>query len=237
MGIIFIIIFVSIYIYQFNYYRKNELPYTTLIVSLILLIIEITYLLNNINFSINYKLSYTNESEQIASYIGYFLGCLSYGIFAIFINYITIYKYKNNYQKIGLVNHYTNILCTANSRCSRSDYWLFYGIYLMSFSIIVVILTLLRISLNSNIYTIIALVLEIINIIFQAKRLNDIGISKYFLLIHLSRLLGISFGFVADIVMLAILCLPAEQIPVIPTTDIHGNNSNNITYKDEKIYK
>ena len=48
MGIIFIIIFVSIYIYQFNYYRKNELPYTTLILSLILNTIVIFTPLYNI---------------------------------------------------------------------------------------------------------------------------------------------------------------------------------------------
>ncbi len=216
MGLIILATFISIYVYQFNYYKKKGLSYTCLIISLIFLIIQSVLIIDEAEFITDELLKRANE--DFVTFIGYYIIYYCFlGFVSIFVGYIPIYKYKQGITKTSLVNYYINILTTKNSCCSRSDYWFFYAICIITAGLSGGIFGMLHIDENSSIRILVNLIIPVLNIIFQAKRLNDIAISKCFLFIYLVAFLGSSFGFVADLVMLAIMCLPSQQIP---TTDI-----------------
>ena len=182
-----------------------------------MLIIQTVNCLNNIDI-----ISYNNIIEanyDFTFFIGWCLGYLSFGFFAIYINYIPLYLYDKNIND-GLISHYMNILKTKNSNCIRSDYLLFFIAYIVFDSFLIVIMNFTELKEIPKIFILLAWGLHLI---FKAKRLNDAGISKYFLFIYLTGLLGKSFNLVTCIVMFFILCLPSQQIH---TTDIGKIESN-----------
>jgi len=114
-------------------------------------------------------------------------------------------------------------LNTPNSNCSRADYWFLFATLVVTLVIFAVLYTILNNYSYFDFKPIASLVfiaIIILDLVFQAKRLNDASISKWFLLIHLFRLLGLTFGVISYIVMLAILCLPTQEIP---TTNLMNN--------------
>lgn len=217
------VIFVGVYIYEFNYYRENNLSYTCPIIAIFLLLFQLLSVLNDINipYSGNY---YEGNLLSFFAFFLYYVGFFSFAIIAIFITYIPIYKDEQGLNDRSLINHYISILKTKNSNCTRGDYWFFFGVFIIVNLILLITEYLLQTFYYYNfdsLFSLIFLALGILDLIFQAKRLNDACVSKWFLLIRLSSLLGYSFGLVSYIVILAILCLPSKEIP---TTNLVKDN-------------
>lgn len=215
MGLIFMIIFVGVYIYEFNYYSENNLSYTCPIIAIFLLLFQFLAILNDINIPYSGKY-YENDLMSFLTFLSYYLGFFANAIIAIFITCIPIYKDKRGFNNKSLISHYINILKTKNGNCTREDYWFFFGVLIITILVLIIVKALLELFSYYNfddLYFLIFLALGILDLIFQAKRLNDACVSKWFLLIRLSSLLGYSFGLVSYIVILAILCLPSKEIP------------------------
>lgn len=214
MKIILVVIFVAIYGYELKYYKENNLSYVCPIVSAFLLILNILGCLNNNN--------------DFTSSILYYIGFYFFAILAVWISYIPIYKHHRGFSSLAdIINNYINILTDKHKTCRRSDYIL---LLLSSAILIVIFAFMIFITGNNNndgiksIFAAVLIFIVIINMYFQAKRLEDANLSKWFLLIYLASILGSSFAFVSSIVMFALLMLQSDDNS-IPTTEIQTHES------------
>lgn len=118
---------------------------------------------------------------------------------------------------MGLFSKYVEIL--KSKKCSRKDYWIYFGIMWAIFIVIYLIEFILenyyQYGFNLEFYSVfcgfIMLFLLVICLLLQVKRLRDARLSPWWLLLYLFALLGNSFGSIASIIILILLCFPSQE--------------------------
>lgn len=222
MELLITLIFIVIYVFQIKYFKENNISYTIPIISFSLLAIHILSAVNN--NGINESTLLILEEYPIL-YPVYYIGYFTFAIVALLINFIPIYADKKNLNTKQLFEHYLKILTTSNSCCSRSDYWFSCLIFIAIGLACLIIKVLLENYIINSIVELIYIALIVINLIFQAKRLNDANISKFFLFSYLLVFLNDSFIFVAGLLMTIFLCFSTYKVE-IPTTQLKDRNIN-----------
>lgn len=215
MRLLVLLVFIGIYVYEFNYISKRNLPDRYAVVGVIFMFLQVIY-------TLIVPLDGYIKGET-AFNIGYFMGSFIFAFLSVFITCTPIVKYKNNINS-GIITHYKNIMVNKNIYCARSEYWLFVGtsfLFFILFSMIVGVLSAFDLPYNFlNLLYFISIVIIVSNIYMQSKRLQDAGISRWFLLIYLGSIFGSLFATLIAIIMLIVLCLPSQEIP---TTNIKGD--------------
>lgn len=202
---------------------KNKISNGCLYISIILFFIQIVS-------SLGSKFEYNGyPQEEFVSLIiyavavfAYFIGSHIFGIISIIINQVIISREKEVLNGKQFIKKLINLFSSSKKGCSRSEYWIFFGLS----SFVIFILYFIGSYLNTNYYmyfnyenyrTILFLAFGILNIILQVKRLRDANISPFILLTYLLSVLGVSFAFIVTIIIMVLLLLPTQKIP---TTDV-----------------
>ena len=204
---IFIIVSIIYFIFVSKFYVKNH-SLKGLKVSISLFILQLLAYIGN--FLSGSSFSYINHfSDSFIQLVGNLTQSLFYNSFAIFGLTIAIVKCRGTKE---ILPNYIKLFEKENRKCSRENFWIFvlfnFYIILVPVLLIMIIDSIYEYGANWEAYyffgTLLCLILGLLTIILGTKRLRDVGISPWFMLLSLVPYV--------NIILIILLCLPSNIV-------------------------